>query len=283
MEKVIKILVPLDFSACSENALAYAMQLADGIKAELLLLNVPPFDSSGMENPTSVALAVEERLKQSRLRMMKSIEKATEAVYGSLDKKPSIPTIIKMGKVEATISEEAVINQVDYIVMGTQGENSTLDKYLGSVASNVLKNAPCPVIVIPEKVEFSKKIKLAYATDFSSSDPFELWRTIKLFKPFQPEIKCVHFNEKQVRKEDKIKELEAYFAETAPGLNITFYDLPVEDKVKDMNNFIENQGINILVMYKPKRSFFESIFHSSYTQRMAMHTNIPLLVIKEKG
>ena len=49
MKKTTKILVPIDFSDCSENALIYAMQLADEIGANLLVLNIPPFDTSNMD------------------------------------------------------------------------------------------------------------------------------------------------------------------------------------------------------------------------------------------
>ena len=281
MKRETKILVPIDFSECSENALAFAMQLADKIKAILILLNVPHFDSGGIENVTFVVDEVENRTEQSRISMNKSIHKVTEKVRASLDEAPSIQIDIRMGNVEATISDVALRNQVDYIVIGTQGENSTLDKYLGSVASNVLKNAPCPVMVIPENSELAENLVLGYATDFSDADPFGIWKAMKLFKPFQPIIKCVHFDEPQVHNEDKIKELERYFAETSPELNVELYNLPVKDKVKDMNGFIEEHNVNMLVMYKPNRSFFESIFHKSYTVKMAKHTNIPLLVFKE--
>lgn len=281
MKKTTKILVPIDFSDCSENGLVYAMQLANKIKANILVLNVPPLDTTDMENPVSAHVVVEEQISLSRKRLIKSVQKATESIRSTLDEIPSIQTSIVMGRVEATICDEAEKNQVDYIVLGTQGENSTLDKYLGSVASNVLKSAPCPVMVIPENAEFEKKVVMGYATDFLDADRFEILKVVKLFEPFQLKIKCVHFNEKKVYNEEKIKELESYFSETAPELNVEFYSLPVEDRVKDMNDFIEEQNINMLVMYKPKRTFFESIFHQSYTQKMARHTNIPLLVFKE--
>lgn len=283
MERVIKILVPIDFSECSENSLAFAIQLADKIKAHLILLNVLKFDSGSMENFAHVTDELEIQTEQSRINIIKSIQKVTENVRASIDETPAIRTNVEIGNVEATICDVASRNQVDYVIMGTQGENSALDKYLGSVASNVLKKAPCPVMVIPENVELSKKLVLGYATDFLDADPFEIWKAMKLFKPFQPIIKCVHFNEKQVYNEDKIKELEVYFAETAPELNVELYSLPVKDKITDMNNFIEEHNINMLVMYKPKRSFFKSIFHKSYTQKMAKHTNIPLLVFKENN
>ncbi|GJM31264.1 MAG: universal stress protein [Saprospiraceae bacterium] len=283
MKKRTKILVPVDFSACSENALAFAMQLADKIKANLQILHVPLFYSGIGDNPVSLSMSIHEQVRQSRIQMKNFIEKVTDNVRLSLDKIPTIQTSIELGKVEFTILKEAVSNEVDYIIMGTQGERSTLDRYLGTMASNIVKNAPCSVIVIPENTEFRKKIELGYATDFSEIDPSEIWKVVKLFKPSQPAIKCVHFNEKQVNNADKIKEFKSYLAENAPELNIEFYDLPVNNTVEYMNYFIENQNISMLVMYKPERTFFESIFHKSYTQKMARHVNIPLLVLKQKN
>lgn len=282
MKKITKILVPVDFSACSGNALEFALQLADKIKANIQVLHVPLFDSGVGENPVSFTLAIQERIRQSRKQMKHFTKKATESVRVYLDEDPSIQTSIELGKIEFTIRNVAASNEIDYIVMGTQGRKSTLNRYLGSMASNIVKNAPCSVIVIPENAEFNKEIDLGYATDFSEDGPFEIWKAVKLFKPFQPEIKCFHFNAKQVDNVDKIKALKSFFAEAAPELNMKFYNLPVDNKLNYMTNFIENQNINMLVMYKPKRTFFESIFHKSYTQKMALHTNIPLLVLKQQ-
>lgn len=282
MKKRIKILVPVDFSASSENALIIAMQLADKINAQLQVLHVPLFESGVGESPGSFSKAIQNQILHSRERMENFVKKATESAKADLDKTPSIQTSIELGKVEFTILKEAVNNEIDYIIMGTQGERITLDKYLGTMASNIVKNAPCPVMVIPKNAEFKKKINLGYATDFSEVAPSEIWKVLKLFQPFQPVFKCVHFNEKQVDNADKIKEFKSYFAENDSELKIEFYNLPLTNTVAYMNDFIENQNINMLVMYQPKRTFFESIFHKSYTQKMARHVNIPLLVLKQK-
>ena len=281
MEKLPEILVPIDFSACSENALVFAMQLADKIKANLRLLTVLHFEGSDMENTAYAVDEIQERKVQAKIRMINFIEKVTEEIRASLDETPTTQISIEIGKVTATICDVADRKQVDYIIMGTQGENSTLDKYLGSTASNVLRDAPCSVIVIPEKTDLAKKVRIGYATDFLDADPFEIWKALTLFQPFEPKLKCVHFNGQEENSEGKIKEIASFFAETVPELEIDFFNLPVKDKVKDMNDFVENENINMLVMYKPNRSFFESIFHNSYTQRMAKHTNIPLMVLKE--
>jgi nucleotide-binding universal stress UspA family protein len=280
MKKTTNILVPIDFSTCSENALAFAVQLADKTNANLQLINVPVFVRSNLETPISASFVIEEKVSQSKNRLLKLIQKVTESVHASLDQAPSIQAHVEMGQVEAAICDLAVRDQVDYIVMGTQGENSTFDKYLGSVASNVLKNAPCPVLIIPENTVFEENLIVGYATDLSGSDTSIIRKVVALFKSFQLEMKCIHFNEKEVDNTSEMEELKSYFSESIPEIKVGFYNLPVQDKVKDMNDFIEKKEINMLVMYKPKRSFFESIFHNSFTRKMSMNTSVPLLVLK---
>lgn len=281
MGKTIKILVPVDFSACSENALIYAIQLADNIRAEVQVLHVPLFDSGVGENPVAFTIAIQEQIQRSKEQLENFIKRAIENVQAYLDRAPIIQTSIELGKVEFTILNEVVSNEINFIMMGTQGERSTVDKYMGTMASSIVKNAHCSVLVIPENAKFKKKIELGYATDFSEVAPFEVWKVLKLFKPFQSTIKCVHFDEKQTDNKEKIKAFKSYFAENAPELHLEFHNLPVTNTVKYLNYFIEDQGIDMLVMYKPKRTFFASIFHKSYIQNMAKHVNIPLLVLKQ--
>ena len=283
MKKETNILVPLDFSACSENALVFAMQLADKIDANLLLLHVLHLDTSSLENFAVVVDEVENRTEQAKDNINQAVQKQAQTIFTSPDKAPTTDLKVEIGNVEATICDMALRNHVDYIVMGTQGENSVLDRYLGSVASNVLKNAPCPTMVIPENTELAEQLILGYATEFSDADPYEIWKAMKLFQPFRATIKCVHFTDHPANDEDKIKEWQRYFAETSPELNVELYSLPTKDKVRDMDDFIAEHNINTMVMYKPQRSFFDSIFHRSYTQKMARHAKIPLLVFKEGG
>lgn len=282
MQRKTKILVPVDFSTCSETALVYAIQLADKINANILVLNIPNFDTSNMGTPISARFVIEEQISKSRKQLKQFVQKVIEKVSATLAPLPSTQLNIKMGAIEAAICDEASESKANYIIMGTQGEHSTLDKYLGSIAAKVLRNAPCPVMVIPENAKFTKNAVIGYATDFSDADPFEIWKATKLFKPFQSQIKCVHFNEKQISVENKVAELKSYFTDTSPELDVEIHSFVTKDKVKDMNRFADEHGITIMVMYKPKRTFFDSLLHSSYTQKMAKHTTIPLLVFKEK-
>jgi len=275
-----KILVPIDFSDCADNALVFAIQLAVKIQADIRVINIAALNSDEMRHPITVSLVIEEQKKEAKKLMKRSIKNALKKVDLSIDKIPIITANIEMGLIGPKICEAAIKYKSDFIVMGTQGAQNTLNKYLGSIAYNILTTAPCPVIVIPQFAGINEKMTLGYATNLQNADPFEIWKAGKLLNGVLSEIKCVHINEEQLINTEKTQELAAYFAEVAPNQKIAFHNLSVKDKVKGMSDFIENQNIHMLVMYKPQRNFFDSLFHRSFTKKMVLHINIPLMVIK---
>lgn len=282
MKKKTKILVPTDFSPCAENALAYAYCLADKIDATIEVLHVTTFEIPPLDYPSFVAIATEEKIAMARRKMIKSIESVRKNVSTLLNFFPDIETDIEVGIPDTKIIEVAHRDKVDFIIMGTQGENNVWERFLGTTTADVLKFAECPVLVIPEKAKFKEEIVIGYATDFSAADPFEIWKASKLLQPFQSKVIAVHLNNKKQYLEDEIAEMEMFFKENAPAIDISFHCIFTEDMVEDLNAFIDKHNIATMVMFKPRRSFFERFFHKSFTKKMATHTEVPLLILNEK-
>jgi len=282
MKKTTKILVPIDFSACAENALAYAYRLANKIDATVEVLHVSTFENPPLDYPSFVAVATDEKVSMARGKMNKLIENVRKNVSPWLDSFPDIETTIEVGISDTKILKVALRDKVDFIIMGTQGENTVLDRFLGSTTADVLKFAECPVLIIPEKAKFREEIVIGYATDFAAADPFEIWKASKLLQSFQSKVIAVHLNNKKQYLEDEIAEMETFFKENAPAIDISFHCIFTEDMVEDLNTFIDNHNIATMVMFKPKRTFFERLFHKSFTKKMALHTEVPLLVLNEK-
>lgn len=283
MQKTKKILVPIDFSPCSENALAYAIQLAARIKAAIYVLNVIAVDIEDTENPYVVDMMVNKQIETATQSLNNSITKVKKNIGPLLEGLPEIETNIEIGSVSSKISDIAKRDQIDFIIMGTQGENSISDRILGSTASTAVKRAPCPLIIIPEGASFQPSITMGYASNLVNLDPFEIWRATKLIKPIQlTAIHCIHFDEKQKYPDEKLDEFKSFFAEHAPDLCIYFYLVRTEDKVEDLNAFITGHHINLMVMYRPLRSFWRALLSGSFTQKMSKHIKVPLLILKEE-
>ena len=135
-----KILVAVDGSAFSEVAVDQAISLGGICRSQIFLISVVDLFPEQM----AVAPAlVEQMSKDAKEYLDKAKAKVDQA---------NIPceTVVRMGgQPHEFIIAEAKAKGVDLIVMGTHGRSGFSRVLLGSVAQNVIGNAPCPVIVVP--------------------------------------------------------------------------------------------------------------------------------------
>lgn len=140
------ILVPVDFSEHSKNALKYAIPYAVQFKARLDLLYVVeptiyPADFSfgqvGFPN-------IEEELRK------RGSEELNGLVKNEIKGKVSAVASVRTGKPFYEISEYARENKIDLIIIATHGHSGVEHMLFGSTVEKVVRKAPCPVLVVRE-------------------------------------------------------------------------------------------------------------------------------------
>jgi nucleotide-binding universal stress UspA family protein len=138
-----KILCPVDYSVCSNEALRLAVSIAQKDKAQLLLIHVIDIRMYGHEAPLSfeVPRPSEETLKKVKAELADNVLKQAKG-------KIEVETIVTMGIPAVEIINTAREKGVDLIVMGTHGRTGIAHVVIGSVAENVVRKAPCPVLTV---------------------------------------------------------------------------------------------------------------------------------------
>lgn len=146
-----KILVPVDFSPCSEEAFRVALTLARTFQAELLLLHVidtqslAVFNQLGLLAVPSDAQSQKRRLRHhARLNSRRLLE--SEAAKGV-----AVTRIVVEGGPFVEIAKTVRTEKVDLVVMGSYGGRSdNVEKiFFGSTAEKVVRTAGCPVLTVP--------------------------------------------------------------------------------------------------------------------------------------
>jgi nucleotide-binding universal stress UspA family protein len=141
-----KILVPVDFSPCSQAALAYALRLAAVSGEGVDVCHVIPlphvldlFYEPGFAPPHSVEVIS----KKGR----KWIREIAAPFTGEVKK---LRLHFVEGEPQKKILELAEKLRPDLIVIGTYGRRGVRRFLLGSVAETVVRRAPCPVLTLRE-------------------------------------------------------------------------------------------------------------------------------------
>ena len=143
MKPITHILVATDFSDSADEALTYALTLADQVGATARLVHV--FDDPGaigLYSEGYVPLPAETRAEI--LAEIRGQLTARAAATGRKD----LPSEVLTGSPARTIVDAARQHQCDLIVMGTHGRHGMAHLLLGSVAERVVRTAACPVLVV---------------------------------------------------------------------------------------------------------------------------------------
>ena len=283
MIKISKILFPTDFSEAAQNAFRYALWFANKYKADIELLHVVYPDAEPMDFPVLVARATKEKMETAKQMMKVFVETSLAQIQAGhqLEYIPNVQPEIKMGGPANLIAETATTKNADFIIMGTQGEHSAMEKAIGSVTTATLNKAHCPVLVVPEAAKYEKINTVAYAADLRETDPYHIWETGKLLNIFSPILRIVHIvKDPQEKRPFSMEDLERFFTGRDLGLQITFHTFGSDDVIQELDDFANAWEVDLMVMHKPRRLFFEKLFHRSVTTKEAFHTHVPLLVIK---
>lgn len=137
------ILVPSDFSECSDAALRYGLELARRFDARVHLLHVvqDPVTHPWAAEGLAVALfdIVDQWQKEAQQRLAGSVPAADAG---------RVTAVATVASTYQEILRYAAEHQVDLIVMGTHGRGGVSHMLLGSIAEKVVRRAPCPVLTV---------------------------------------------------------------------------------------------------------------------------------------
>jgi nucleotide-binding universal stress UspA family protein len=136
-----RILVPVDFSDCSLDALEYAVVLAQQAKASLMLLHVLEPVSYGLDFTLS-HIRTREQVRESWTKRLEGLVSSHQHSHVPMEFR------LRGGFPADSILDSAQTLSCDLIVMGTHGRRGISHTISGSVAEAVLRKAHCPVIAV---------------------------------------------------------------------------------------------------------------------------------------
>jgi nucleotide-binding universal stress UspA family protein len=143
MTRFQKILVPVDFSEHSSEALEVAVTVAKAFGGSLHLLHCYQVQPAGV-SPYGIVLpeSFDREVREAAARQLDEWREKAEAQ--GVEAEASLSAMFPSLAIAETASELGC----DLIVMGTRGLSGLKHVLLGSVAERTLRAAPCPVLTV---------------------------------------------------------------------------------------------------------------------------------------
>jgi len=274
-----KILLPTDFSEAATNAFVHALEFAKIVKAELILLHtfeIPVYDSQFFpENYASIYSSIElakfEMFKDEipKLRTIATERKLDDIV---------IKHRLMDGDLIYNLKNAVEEDQIDFVIMGTTGVSDWTKFFTGSNTSSVISEVQVPVLCVPADAKYKKIETIGFTTRYREKDKAELRKILKIAKKTDAKVKSLYVKASNTDvSEATIKEWEKEFENE----NVEFLVLPSDEVKETILDFILFKDIDVLTTITHKRSFFESIFDTSFSKKIAKEVSVPVLVMHE--
>jgi nucleotide-binding universal stress UspA family protein len=260
------ILVPVDFSDNSKNALEYAMILARGLDRKITLLHTTQPKPSG--------IAVQDPGAKLQV-WCRAITQAEPGFECSL--------ICTKGKLTDEIDRLVRTNIAELVVMGTTGAAGLKKTFAGSTTFSVIEGVNCPVVAVPESYVFDSISRITFATDYHDSDVPSLRFLTRLAGKMDAYIDVVHVanEDRKLRHEEDLLE---YFKEQVQKSiqyeRMSFHLLEGDDVVKELKDFMTEQKSDLLALSAEERFLKGALFNQGITKEMVCTLNVPLFTFR---
>ncbi len=272
-----RILVPIDFSECSTNALKYAAKLAKKMQAEELQI-MHAYTSPVAYSDVGVYYNMEALDVQSDKELNERFEEVKSEVPELRD--VTYEFTIQNAFVIEALQTLCASKSIDLVVMGTKGASGLEEVFFGSTTYAAIKNCKFPVLVIPSGADYKQVHNVALASDYKEIDTHILEPLKHLNRAFMTNIHIVHISKDEGLTHDEIHEAKKYeqFLHNVPH---QFHYIINDDVEKGLTEYVKTHNIDMVTVVPRKHSFYEMIFGLGKSKPIIFHTELPLLVLPE--
>lgn len=273
------ILVPIDFSDESLNALETARSFAENAGSSITLLNV-------IEDPNILSTRITgemgyDPMTNVYIRQLKdkTYEKLNEIVSDHKFDNIEISFKIDIDNAYSAIVNNIVSEKASLIIMGSKGASGLREILVGSVADKVTRNASCPVIVVKGESQFSYLNDIVFATDLDP-DQDEVVECLKEYQTF--------FNA-HLHVFNAVTSNKTYFPEVQSKMqalmdrhNMNDYSLVVErsDDVADaILDFAKQKDAGLIAFSSHDRHGLLRLVESKVSKNLTNHAHRPVWTV----
>lgn len=291
LKNVRRILVPIDFSKASENALTLALEMADMLKAELKLFHVyynPVIDVAPFDTSHSYQINLSNYLheiEQNARKQMNSVVAELKDRAKNTKNKVKISFALSNGIPIDEIISMTHLYHPGLIIMGSRGMGNQSEGLIGNVTAKVVAKSDVPIIAIPENYKYVsiRKVKnILFATDFDNYDQIAISRLINLLHPFNATLHCVHISIGVKKSWDKIKmdSLKEFIEKEYGDVPVKFKTIVSDNIINGLECYMRDNKIDVISLTNHSRGLLNSFFTPSVTKMIMKRINRPLFAVK---
>lgn len=278
-------IVPIDFSETSVHAAEFAALLSNQTDvSDIFLLHSYHVSVYESVLPTpDMIIPSDEEIKEQLLERTKKIEHIRAQMHKQVRHGVIIHIRISRSPLVRAIIDSVGKENVDLVILGSNGSNSANISHIGSNVINISKLSPVPVIVVPPACCYEPIKRVVMACDFNKvKDTVPLEPLQRILQRHDVELQVVNIDKEAKHKNKDAQQLaeETILHSMLKEYHPHYYFNNESDIINGILNFAKGHDAQLVIALPHKYSFFQSLLHNSVSQELTVHSAVPVLLLK---
>ena len=279
-----KILIPIDFSRSSNNALSYAVALSRHYPVNQIILVVNVYTTEFEQLiPTAdfVQYSIDKVAEQDN-QLHAQFEELKHTILHRLKSGVRVSFILSKIPFLQTLRSLLKQQQPDLMLIGSNHGISGEESYIGNHLIKIAKTSTMPVLIVPELTRY-QQIKRALI-------PFNLSNMpgIKLIKRLDnadewphPDLLLLNVNDSSDSLDTRLtRNPKLEIMQSLQHYHYQVYYTSENDILKSINRFSLEQDLQLIIALPGKHSFLYNLTHRSIIKALAKNNYKPVLILK---
>jgi nucleotide-binding universal stress UspA family protein len=278
------ILIPVDFTATSENAVTFAARWSKRYEYDQIIL-LKSFYDSMFEN---IALAADySRVNQDYLseerenaeEQMQDLRKKLTTITGESIQVTTVFSELPLLRAVVGLIEE---EKPELLLMGSDHSNYSSGSFIAANLISIAKASPIRVLIVPADFEYQPVHNALVPFDFNLIHTLEKlhnlrqpqWKDIKLL------VLNVDLKQRHLRQDEKFIETEKFLHQYLEHFQHEIYYDNDKNIINGIINFTTDHEVDLIIALPGQRSFLSSLTHKSISEALYQHARHPVLILK---
>jgi nucleotide-binding universal stress UspA family protein len=273
------ILFATDFSPAADAAAPFAIQMAKSYGAKVYGLHVDLFDDYTCAAPEAWAMMAEAQEKET-----KEHARILNEQLASINHE----VMIGQGNIWEVVSKFIEEKKIDLVVLGTRGRTGLGKALLGSVAEQILRQAPCPVLTVGPHVTLqpenaAKMHEILYATDLAADFPVAAPYAISLAQENQAHLTLLYVMEEPEGRarmsETKVPKLRNLVPEEAPLWCEPHYIVEQGIPAEKILEVVDQRHVDLIVLGAQPARWLATHINAGTVHKVISEAKCPVLTV----
>lgn len=266
------ILILTDFSTNSWNSIIYTLHLFKDKKIHFFIFKA----QNGIEQNFNV-----KNLENSKDDFQELFIKIKAS---SFNKTHTFEFINYYRDIVTTTKEQVNKNNIDLIIIGTNGLSSKNNKKINSISEELITKVPCDILVVPNKAKYTGYNQVVFPTEFTNFLEAKLLHNLLQYSPFEKvDFKFLYLskNSKSLNKDQQWNKeaLHDYFKD----IPHSFHEKLNNNLASSLDEFITKTNSELIITAAKNLNLIEQLLFRPNGNSLNYINSIPFLVLTQNN